>query len=748
MKVRSIEPADSIGAQRGEIVVCIPVYGGHDLMVRCLRSVLSHTPSGVRIIVCDDASPDERSRLFVRGLDDDSGDRELFYLRREHNVGFPANVNGAFASAAPADVVVLNSDCVVAHAWLEGLRDAAYQSGRVATATPLTNHGTLASVPDRGQPRRELPGAWELETAATAIRAHSRRIRPRLPTAIGHCMFVRRTALDLVGDFDLAFSPGYGEEVDFSQRCILNGLCHVLADDVLVFHHGGGSFAPAGGRAAIQDQHEQLIAARYPHYHPGLGALEATPGPLDRAIKVARTALTGLSVTIDARVADRLADGTQARALELSAALSATGQTRVTLLVSDDFADHAAAALGRVGGVDIHTTAHTSAAQRPADVVHRLTAVRSDEELDSLRRLGERLIITGGDLTSYHNPSYFPDFASWERHRRLTREALASADRVGFGSSCARDDALAEGLVEASRASVVRAGVDHPLAGPFEPAPPLGASGLANEFDAILCLGPDLRHGNRVFALRVLEQLQRRHNWAGGLVLAGPHAEHGSSEPEERELLARSPSVADATVHVDAVGEAQRAWLLARSRLVLLPSVDAGSGLTAFDAAARGVPCMWPPGTALSELVSDEYATIVPWDAEQTAERASHLLLESEPRERTLAAISAAAQPLTWCACAERLRALYEDAYCASTFVGSRTAPRDRWADEPLSEDARRLVGPGGALPDQAARPLLALASHRKLGAPVLRALELGYRASRRLQRWRGRNGSRAGSGA
>ena len=59
-------------------------------------------------------------------------------------------------------------------------------------------------------------------------------------------MYVRRHALIWSASFDLAFSPGYGEEVDFSQRCLLHGLVHVAADDVFVLHHAGGSLSDDG----------------------------------------------------------------------------------------------------------------------------------------------------------------------------------------------------------------------------------------------------------------------------------------------------------------------------------------------------------------------------------------------------------------------------------------------------------------------------------------------------------------------
>jgi hypothetical protein len=57
-----------------------------------------------------------------------------------------------------------------------------------------------------------------------------------------------------------------------------------------------------------------------------------------------------------------------------------------------------------------------------------------------------------------------------------------------------------------------------------------------------------------------------------------------------------------------------------------------------------------------------------------------------------------------------------------------------------VSEDALRLIGPGGALPKDVERPLLALATHPQIGAPMFRAMKLGYRATYRLRRRNGRD--------
>ena len=732
---------------RGDVVVCIPVYGGHEHFVSCLRSVLGHTPralpraaGSVRIIVCDDASPDSRSCEFAGRLDgSDASEHDLLYLRRDRNVGFPANANGAFALAAPADVVVINSDCVVAAGWLERLRNAAYSDSRVATATPLTNHGSIVSVPYRSRPMPQLPQDWSLDDAAAIISQHSLGIRPTLPTAVGHCMFIRRSALDLVGEFDLVFSPGYGEEVDFSQRCLRAGLSHVLADDVLVLHHGGGSFGRNGKPNPIQESHERLIASRYPYYHDRIRAAEQdVTSPLARALGVARRALSGLSVVIDARILAGPMTGTQLHVLELIGALARTREARVTAVIPNQLTGYGAQALERVP--DLHVLTHNQAAQGlidRADIAHRPFQVSSYHDLAFLARLGERLVVTNQDLISYHNPSYFKDFSSWEGYRRLTRLALALSDRVVFFSAHACADALREDLVEPDRTSVIHIGVDHTIAqGSLATVQPRGAVRLPGGAEAILCIGTDFRHKNRLFALRMLEELQRRHNWSGFLVMAGPRVSAGSSLPDEEELLLMRPRVANALLNVAAVTEAEKAWLYQRVSLVLYPTVQEGFGLIPFEAADHGVPCMWAPGTALSEVLPDSAAAIVPWDAEQSADRALELLRDERARDANLSAVRDAGAQLTWDATAASLLKLYSQTCDAPAMPASALERRHgMMGGGAFSEDAIRLIGPGGALPTDVERPLLALATHPQIGAPMFRAIKFGYRASYRLRR-------------
>ena len=319
-------------------------------------------------------------------------------------------------------------------------------------------------------------------------------------------------------------------------------------------------------------------------------------------------------------------------------------------------------------------------------------------------------------------------------------KALAEADRVLFFSAHARDDALSEDLLAAARADVIHLGVDHPRSGAERAgirtaAPPAGAEGLAAGAPAILCLGTDFHHKNRVFALRMLASLRADHGWDGVLVFAGPGVAHGSSRPQEARLLAEHPELAGAVLDLGPVSEAGKEWLFDRCALAVYPSVLEGFGLVPFEAAAHRVPCMWAPGSSLSELLPDEAAEIVPWDEARSAARAVALLGDRPARERNLEAIDAAASHLTWDATAAHLL----DVYAATADAPAISAhPSDRGGMPTLlTEDAARLVGPGGELPVEVHRPLLALATHRRIARPVFGALELGYRISYELRRRR-----------
>ena len=457
------DQAEPLRAERGETVVVIPVHGSHDRFVECIRSVLAHTPVDVPVLVMDDASPDERSVQLLVKLDSTGAlSHTVHCVKHSDTKGFVATANEAFELCDPADVIVLNSDCVVTAGWLAAIR-AAGEDSLVATVSVFTNNGTILSLPDRNHPVASLPQTLALDAVAKLIRDRSLRLHPLLPTAVGHCFLVKRTALDLVGRFDETFSPGYGEEVDFSQRCIARGLHHVLADDTFVLHTGGASFASLEARDAIKSAHDRMISLRYPYYDRWVSRVEESRSDtFAYAIGSATRALRQLSVTVDGRCLNPVVTGTQIHTLELIAALALRNQVRVRAVVPPQLGEYAAQVLSRLPVERVPVEVAASGAGR-TDVVHAPLQVSRAEDLQLLNAMGDRLVMTQQDLIAYQNPTYFPTYDEWETYRRTTRRALAFADRVVFFSHSAANEAMSEDMVDPAKAATVYIGTDHTI---------------------------------------------------------------------------------------------------------------------------------------------------------------------------------------------------------------------------------------------------------------------------------------------
>lgn len=716
-----------IGAiRRGESVVVIPVYGKPDCFVRCLESVLHWTNPEVPVVVADDASPgDEITQIVEAAVEAAVSPRSIVHAKRAVNLGFVGNVNMAMTDVAPGDVVIVNSDVVVGPEWLERLRDAAYSSSRVATATAITNNGTICSVPFRNTGTAMLPQEWVIDKAAEAVARASTRAYPELPTAVGHCVYIRRDAIELVGPFDEFFSPGYSEEVDFSRRCVAQGLMHVLADDVLVEHTGNQSFGSETAKELAERNHAEILR-RYPAYDR-LVTIQCAQrsSPLGAALLRASVTLRGLSVTIDARCLSDIVTGTQVHALQVIRALDAHPSVRLRVLLPNSASDSIESDVSRGGRVNVIRESDVRIGVPRSDVVHRPFQLNMSEyEARVLTLLGERIVVTQQDLIAYHNPTYFPDPEAWFAYRDGTADALAFADFVLFFSQHARDDALASGLVEEHRTEAVYIGVDHRQDDWHATA---DASSRAPSGDYLVCIGTDFTHKNRPFALQVLRELNDNHGWDGKLVFLGPHVLHGSSAAAEAELLLRHPKLRDHVLDLGAVDDRERDVVIAGSKGVIYPTTFEGFGLVPFEAANLGVPCFFAPVTSVEETLGADLATIVPWSPSSTASAIHRIIDDEALADGLVDDIRQAGLAFTWSKTADGLFEAYTDVLALPPRPLrdiTATAMMNR-ADE---EYAATAVAFANHLPPDVAGPLLAVAKNS--------FLEKVYFFPLRLSRW------------
>src|SRR5262249_15332433 len=153
-----------------------------------------------------------------------------------------------------------------------------------------------------------------------------------------------------------------------SQRCVLQGLSHVAADDVFVYHAGSGSF----GQSDVQEEHERVIVERDPYYHRGVREVaDSATGPLARALTTATRALRPTVLPCDGRGIAPAVTGTQVHVLELAAALWRTGKIELRVVVPPDVGDWATRALDSLTGVEILRSDQITDATPRTEIVHR-----------------------------------------------------------------------------------------------------------------------------------------------------------------------------------------------------------------------------------------------------------------------------------------------------------------------------------------------------------------------------------------
>jgi len=252
---RLIDPT-SYQAQRwyrvhGEpVAIVIPSYRDAEAVRALVRSIRATTPADrVRIIVADDASgPEHLAELHaIEGIEIVEGER---------NAGFAANVNrGLRAAGDELDVVILNSDVIARRHWLATLQYSSreadyvgivgakllYPDGKIQFAGTVRNLGAPQWFDHR---YRFKPAGFGPSTIAQPVLA-----------VTGACMYLRRSLIDEIGEFDERYPMAY-EDVDYCLRCWQSGHRVTLAPAAVLTHHESITRGTDLGQRERESQHQ------------------------------------------------------------------------------------------------------------------------------------------------------------------------------------------------------------------------------------------------------------------------------------------------------------------------------------------------------------------------------------------------------------------------------------------------------------------------------------------------------------
>ena len=246
------------------IDVIVPVYLGLDDLKNCLDSVFdSRCQTNFELILINDCTPDAAISKYLREFAHTHD--QAILLENEKNLGFTGTVVRAMALHPDRDVVLLNSDTIVSHNWLDRLINHAYSSRKISSVTPFSNNASICGYP-KFLGYEELPEGWTPAMIDAQARAANSGLSVKIPTAVGFCMFIRRDSLREAGSFDAESFPGYGEENDFSVRASQKGWTHLLAADTFVYHKGAVSFKESSEKLKLAALSK--LRRLYPTYDP------------------------------------------------------------------------------------------------------------------------------------------------------------------------------------------------------------------------------------------------------------------------------------------------------------------------------------------------------------------------------------------------------------------------------------------------------------------------------------------------
>ncbi|MEO1537182.1 MAG: glycosyltransferase [Pseudomonadota bacterium] len=254
--------AESAPAQQcPPATIVVPIFNAAHLVGDLLRRLPATLPPEQSVILVDDCSTDVEIPQLLKRFAKRWPKTQV--IRHAENLGFVAAINTALDHLPDAHhAILLNSDTIPPPDWVPRLLAPFARSETVASVTPLSDNAEILSIPRAGLAERS-----GIETA-THMDGVAKRLAPRdveVPTGIGFCIALNRRYLARIGGFDPAFGRGYGEEVDWCLKARAAGGRHFVATNLVVGHHGHGSFSE-GRRRKQMSKGNRIITRRYPGY--------------------------------------------------------------------------------------------------------------------------------------------------------------------------------------------------------------------------------------------------------------------------------------------------------------------------------------------------------------------------------------------------------------------------------------------------------------------------------------------------
>ncbi|OQA55146.1 MAG: Glycosyl transferase family 2 [Candidatus Omnitrophica bacterium ADurb.Bin277] len=210
---------------------------------QCVESILAGTKLPFRILFVDNASAADTSTYLREAATRCPSASSIEILRNDENVGWTKGVNQGIRRSAAPYVIIANNDIEVFPGAIEEMIAIAESDTAIGAVNPNSNE---FDVPRSGYKNTETLKGKKTEMIHLA----------------GFFMLIKRSVIERAGEFDEVYSPGYFEEMDYSERIRKAGLQCVIARGAYVFHHGSKSFRPEE-KQRLWERNEKVFYSRW-----------------------------------------------------------------------------------------------------------------------------------------------------------------------------------------------------------------------------------------------------------------------------------------------------------------------------------------------------------------------------------------------------------------------------------------------------------------------------------------------------
>jgi O-antigen biosynthesis protein len=215
--------------------IIIPTYNQCNYLIRCMESIVQHTPVPYELIVVDNGSDDGTAEYIAQAP------VNIRYWRNETNLGFAGAINRGLMMARGTTLLLLNNDTVVSGGWLTNLLACVQSDPRIGIAGPVSNN--ISGEQLVAVPYTDIDGMHRYAAEHNVSNPALWRSTTRLT---GFCMLLRRDVFERLGYMDEGFVIGNCEDDDYGYRARLLGYELMIAGDTIVHHEGSVSIKLLG----------------------------------------------------------------------------------------------------------------------------------------------------------------------------------------------------------------------------------------------------------------------------------------------------------------------------------------------------------------------------------------------------------------------------------------------------------------------------------------------------------------------